>query len=171
MSHYGRCARAGVCRVGAVGAGVASRVFLRFSRAAVLVWCAWWQVVVVAATNRPDLLDRALLRPGRIDRIMYVGPPDQASREAIVKLQLRRIPHDPVPALEPSALATALAGLSGAEIVSVFREAALCAMEEDVNATRVLARHVDAARARVVPQITAEMTAFYARFRSSATSR
>lgn len=157
--------------MGAVGAGVASRVFLRFSRAAVLVWCAWWQVVVVAATNRPDLLDRALLRPGRIDRIMYVGPPDQASREAIVKLQLRRIPHDPVPALEPSALATALAGLSGAEIVSVFREAALCAMEEDVNATRVLARHVDAARARVVPQITAEMTAFYARFRSSATSR
>jgi len=121
------------------------------------------QVVVVAATNRPDLLDRALLRPGRIDRMMYVGPPDAESRAAIVQLQLDRIPHDSSLS-SCRALVDALAGFSGAEIVSVFREAALAAMEESVEARCISARHVSAARGRVTPQITPDMLEFYARF-------
>lgn len=50
------------------------------------------QVVMVAATNRPDLLDPALLRPGRIDRKIFVSPPDAASREQILRLSLSKIP-------------------------------------------------------------------------------
>ena len=53
------------------------------------------KVIVIAATNRPDLLDKALLRPGRIDRKIFVPPPDQKSREAVIRLQLNQIPHDP----------------------------------------------------------------------------
>lgn len=53
------------------------------------------RVVVVGATNRPDLLDNALTRPGRIDRMIYVGLPDQESREAIFKLQLNGRTCDP----------------------------------------------------------------------------
>lgn len=119
----------------------------------------------MAATNRPDLLDAAMLRPGRIDRIMYVGPPDTASREAIVKLQLDRIPHDRTEVGNGSELAARMEGLSGAEIVSAFREAALCAMEENVHATHVAKRHILQAVARITPQITPAMLAFYDRFR------
>jgi len=50
------------------------------------------QVVMVAATNRPDLLDPALLRPGRIDRKIFVSPPDEASREQILRLSLKKVP-------------------------------------------------------------------------------
>lgn len=51
------------------------------------------QVTVVAATNRPDLMDEALLRPGRMDRMIYVAPPDLAARKAIFALSLSAIPH------------------------------------------------------------------------------
>ncbi len=59
--------------------------------------CPWWwcselkRVVVVAATNRPDLLDAAFLRPGRIDRMLYIGPPDDASRRQILELQVQAL--------------------------------------------------------------------------------
>jgi SpoVK/Ycf46/Vps4 family AAA+-type ATPase len=51
-------------------------------------------VTVVAATNRPDIIDDALLRPGRIDRILYVGPPDLPSRREIFRIQLRKMTCD-----------------------------------------------------------------------------
>lgn len=50
------------------------------------------RVVVVAATNRPDILDPAFLRPGRIDRLLYVGPPDEKSRAQIITQQVRTLP-------------------------------------------------------------------------------
>jgi AAA family ATPase len=130
------------------------------------------QVVVVAATNRPDLIDRALLRPGRIDRALFVGPPDTAARGRIVDLQLERVPHEA--ALQPGAaggaraeLARLLEGFSGAEIVGVFREAALrCAREAAAAGldAELRADHVRAAAAATPRAITPDMLAFYQRF-------
>lgn len=143
---------------GGVGARVLSQLLHEMDGVKPLL-----QVVVVAATNRPDLLDRALLRPGRFDRLLYVGPPDKTSREAIVRLCLQQTPHSDAE-MDVSSLGESMAGLSGAEIVSVFREAALCAMEEDIETTCIQRRHVERARARVTPQITPAMLAFYERF-------
>jgi len=54
------------------------------------------QVMVVGATNRPDLIDTALLRPGRLDRKIYVPPPDEESRRRIIQIELSKIPHSPI---------------------------------------------------------------------------
>jgi SpoVK/Ycf46/Vps4 family AAA+-type ATPase len=87
-------------------------------------------VVLVAATNRPDLIDRALLRPGRIDAALYVGLPDASAREAIVRAQLARIPHDAA-GIDPRDVAVRLLeGYTGAEVVGVVREAAVACVRE-----------------------------------------
>ena len=81
------------------------------------------QVVVVAATNRPDLIDKALLRPGRIDRSLLVGLPDREAVCRIIEIQLGRVPCEN--GLDAKKLVDLLLGYSGAEIVGVFREAAI----------------------------------------------
>lgn len=98
------------------------------------------QVVIIAATNRPDLIDPALLRPGRVDRMLYVGLPDAGARLAIVRNRLLTVPCEP--ALTPTtqlgyAAITSLCadsgpldGYSGAEIVGILREASLMAVRE-----------------------------------------
>ncbi|KAJ3091747.1 spermatogenesis associated protein 5 [Quaeritorhiza haematococci] len=89
-------------------------------------------VTIVAATNRPDILDSALLRPGRIDRILYVGPPDFESRKSILKIRTSRMTCSED--VDISEIAEKTEGFSGAEVVSVCQEAALRAMEEDLQA-------------------------------------
>ena len=121
------------------------------------------QVVVVAATNRPDLLDPAFRRPGRIDRMLYIGPPDAASRKQILTARLARVPH--AADVDVDAAVTATAGFSGAECVAVMKEAALAALSEDMNAKAVCNRHILAAAAAVEPQISDDMLAFFAGFR------
>eukprot|EP01116_Phalansterium_solitarium_P022399 TRINITY_DN7385_c0_g1_i1.p1 TRINITY_DN7385_c0_g1~~TRINITY_DN7385_c0_g1_i1.p1 ORF type:complete len:797 (+),score=223.51 TRINITY_DN7385_c0_g1_i1:46-2436(+) len=123
-------------------------------------------VCLVAATNRPDILDKALLRGGRIDRILYVGPPDDKAREEIFRIQLRPVPHDD-PAQLPRDLAGASFGFSGAEIVAACREASLRALEEDINAAKVTRAHLMNAILNVKPGITAEMVAFYHKFKAT----
>ncbi|KAJ3052828.1 spermatogenesis associated protein 5 [Rhizophlyctis rosea] len=120
-------------------------------------------VTVVAATNRPDIIDSALLRPGRIDRILYVAPPDRASRLQIFRIQVKRIACSGDVDLEM--LADMTEGFSGAECVSICQEAGLRAMEEDVNAKEVSHRHFEQAAKAVTRQITKEMIAFYDDFR------
>lgn len=123
------------------------------------------QVTVLAATNRPDLIDAALLRPGRIDRILYVSPPDAPSCAEIFAIEFRRIGAAasgllPVP---PALSARAFSlGLSGAEIAAVVREAALVAMEDDLDARVLSELHFERAMDRTVPRITKEMREFYA---------
>jgi len=87
-------------------------------------------VVVVAATNRPDLLDKALTRPGRIDRMIYVGIPDKESREAIFSIELDKKACDPDIDIHKIASEEISGGFSGAEIVGICREAAFLAIEE-----------------------------------------
>ncbi len=86
-------------------------------------------VVVLAATNRPDILDPALLRAGRFDRRVAVQPPDQAGRLAILKVHTRSIPLDDDVDLE--ALASSTPGMVGADLANLCNEAALAAAKRD----------------------------------------
>ncbi|KAJ3397742.1 spermatogenesis associated protein 5 [Lobulomyces angularis] len=120
------------------------------------------KVIVVAATNRPDVIDPALLRPGRIDRLLYVGPPDCDSIIEILKIKLRKMSCDVDVSAEK--LASKLAGYSGAEIVSLCQEAGLVAMEEDNNALKISMKHFSLAIKRFTPRINKEMIRFYEEF-------
>jgi cell division protease FtsH len=82
-------------------------------------------VVVVGATNRPEILDKALLRPGRFDRRVAVQPPDKTGREAILRVHTRSVPLDE--GVDLAALAQATPGMVGADLASVVNEAALIA--------------------------------------------
>lgn len=81
------------------------------------------RVLVVAATNRPDLLDQALMRPGRIDCMIYVGPPDLEARTEVFKIHLKRVPLGAE--IDLGKLARLTEGFSGAEIAGVCKEASL----------------------------------------------
>lgn len=82
-------------------------------------------IIVIAATNRPDVLDPALLRPGRFDRQVVVGLPDIRGREQILKVHMRKVPlSDDV---EPSLIARGTPGFSGADLANLVNEAALFA--------------------------------------------
>ncbi|CAI5734703.1 unnamed protein product [Hyaloperonospora brassicae] len=121
------------------------------------------RVLVVAATNRPDLLDSALMRPGRIDRALYVSPPDVPAREQILRIHTRRTPLASDVSIAELAIATAQ--FSGAELQALCREAALNAVEEDRAAVHVAKRHFLRALSVVTPQIDERMLAFFERFR------
>jgi transitional endoplasmic reticulum ATPase len=108
-------------------------------------------VVVIGATNRPDLVDPALLRPGRLERLVYVGPPDAEARAEILRAVARTVPL--APDVDLAALAQRLDRFSGADCAALIREAALAAMRESLDAARVTAAHVEAARARVRPSL------------------
>ncbi|KAG5919253.1 hypothetical protein E4U53_004016 [Claviceps sorghi] len=95
-------------------------------------------VLVLAATNRPEAMDPALLRPGRFDQVLYVGPPDQAAREAVFTVHLRGLSL--APDVDVAEMARRADGYSGAEIKAICNEAGLA----------VLDRHDDDAGAGLV---------------------
>jgi transitional endoplasmic reticulum ATPase len=108
-------------------------------------------VIVVGATNRPELIDPALLRPGRLERLVYVPPPDAAARAEILRAASR---HTPLTAdVDLDALGAELEGYSAADCTAVLREAALTAMRESLEAAEVSAAHIAAARAAVPPSL------------------
>ena len=82
-------------------------------------------VIVIAATNRPDVLDPALLRPGRFDRQVVVGLPDIIGREQILKVHMKKVPLDD--GVEPQLIARGTPGFSGADLANLVNEAALFA--------------------------------------------
>ncbi|MEU7903196.1 AAA family ATPase [Actinoplanes sp. NPDC049118] len=104
-------------------------------------------VVVIGATNRPDLIDPALLRPGRLERLVFVPPPDGAARAAILRASARSVPLDG--AVDLDELGASLEGYSAADCAALIREAALAAMRESLDASTVTAAHVGIARTRV----------------------
>ncbi|KAJ1630367.1 P-loop containing nucleoside triphosphate hydrolase protein, partial [Pavlovales sp. CCMP2436] len=123
-------------------------------------------VVVLGATNRPDLIDGALLRPGRFDRLLYVGLPDEPARLAVLKVHTRRTPLAAEVSLQ--AVAARTDGYSGAELAALCREAAMCALTETLEAPDVGARHFDAALATVSPRTPRSLLDLYARYQSRA---
>jgi len=108
-------------------------------------------VVVVGATNRPDLIDPALLRPGRLERLVFVPPPDAEARAAILKTAGRSVPLDDDVDLD--VLAEGLEGYSAADCSALLREAALAAMRRNVDAAVVTAEDVAVARKNVRPSL------------------
>lgn len=88
-------------------------------------------LLVVAATNRPDMIDSALLRPGRLDHLLYVPPPDFIARIEIFKVHTKNSPLDKDVNLEE--LAKLTENYTGAEIQALCREAAFVALREDIN--------------------------------------
>ncbi|ETE64245.1 Spermatogenesis-associated protein 5-like protein 1, partial [Ophiophagus hannah] len=99
-------------------------------------------VIVVAATNRPDRLDDALLRPGRLDKILYVPPPDEKGRLSVLKICTERIPIDSDVSLADIASQTNM--FSGADLENLCKEAALLALQEnEVEATAVKYKHFE----------------------------
>ncbi|CAK0784245.1 hypothetical protein CVIRNUC_007449 [Coccomyxa viridis] len=109
-------------------------------------------VVVLAATNRADALDVALMRPGRFDVQLHVPLPDTASRQAILEVHTRVMPLDPSVNLQE--LADATQGYSGADLHNLCQEAALTAAREDLLAAELVARkHFEAALLHLQPSV------------------
>ncbi|MCL7384921.1 MAG: CDC48 family AAA ATPase [Thaumarchaeota archaeon] len=109
-------------------------------------------VVVIGATNRPDILDPALLRPGRFDRLLYVPPPDLEARYQIFKIHTREMPLDE--SVDLRKLAEVTEGYTGADIEAVCREAAMVAARENINIDKVSMRHFEAALQKIKPSVT-----------------
>jgi cell division protease FtsH len=103
-------------------------------------------VIVIAATNRPDVLDPALLRPGRFDRQVVVGLPDVKGREQILRVHMRKLPlaDDVVPMV----IARGTPGFSGADLANLCNEAALFAARESGKEVRM--EHFDRARDKII---------------------
>ena len=118
-------------------------------------------VVVIGATNRPDMIDPGLLRTGRFDRLILVPMPDKKARHEILKVHTKPMPTEKDVDIE--ALTDELDGYSGADIEGLCREAAMCALREDPKAKKVLMRHFEAARKAVPPSIDEETMRFYER--------
>ena len=108
-------------------------------------------VVVLGATNRPDLIDPALLRPGRMEKLVFVEPPDADARRDILKSAAKSVPLSKE--VDLGALAADLDGYSAADCVALLREAALTAMRRSIDAADVTAADVATARENVRPSL------------------
>ena len=108
-------------------------------------------VVVLGATNRPDLIDPALLRPGRLEKLVFVEPPDAQARRDILRTAGKSVPLSADVDLD--ALAEELDGYSAADCVALLREAALTAMRRSIDAADVTMADVAQARATVRPSL------------------
>lgn len=103
-------------------------------------------VILIAATNRPDVLDPALLRPGRFDRQVVVGLPDVRGREQILKVHMRKVPLNSD--VRPSFIARGTPGFSGADLANLVNEAALFAARE--NSKEVQMKHFEKAKDKIL---------------------
>lgn len=108
-------------------------------------------VVVLGATNRPDLIDPALLRPGRLERRVFIEPPDAAARREILHTAGKSVPLSDDVDLDE--VAAGLDGYSAADCVALLREAALTAMRRSIDATDVTGADIAAAREIVRPSL------------------
>lgn len=112
-------------------------------------------VFVIAATNKPDILDPALIRPGRFGTMLFVGLPDDKARREIIQLTLRKMDVDNDISLEK--LTAQTQGYSGAELVSICEKAAFAALGDRITLAtkqRVDSKHFEAALAETTRQIT-----------------
>jgi len=122
-------------------------------------------VIVVAATNRPEMIDPALLRSGRFERVLHIPPPDKDSRKAILRIHADDMP---LGRFKIDDLASKMDNYTGADIEAVCREAALIAMREDKKT--VSKKHFEQAIERVRPSVNEDMMQYYGRMESMLTS-
>jgi transitional endoplasmic reticulum ATPase len=119
-------------------------------------------VVVIAATNRPDLIDSALLRPGRFDRLVLVPAPDKKARLEIFKIHTKGMPLAKDVDLET--LAAETEGYAGSDIAALCREAAMLVLRKDIKSKEVQMKHFRDAMQKVRPTITKEIADSYKTF-------
>ncbi|KAK7482607.1 hypothetical protein BaRGS_00026208 [Batillaria attramentaria] len=120
------------------------------------------RVFVVAATNRPDMIDKALLRPGRFDNILYVSLPDATTRREILQIELRNKPTAADVSVDE--LVRRTEGYSGAELTALCNGAAVCALEEEITAREIRMHHFVKAMTEIVPGTNPSMVKLYERF-------
>ena len=116
-------------------------------------------VVIIGATNRPDIIDPSFLRPGRFDELILVGQPDEKARKEIFKIHMRDMPI--AKDVDVSELAEMSDGYAGADIEAVCREAAMTALREDRDTKEVRREHFMKAFETVRPSIDEEMIDYY----------
>jgi len=119
-------------------------------------------IVVIAASNRPDIVDSAILRPGRIDRLLYVPPPDEASRLKVFEIYTKNMPLSKE--IDLKHLATITKNYSGADVEALCREAAMYALRRDLNSKEVVVKDFEAAVKKVGPSLSPEMGKWYKSF-------
>jgi transitional endoplasmic reticulum ATPase len=119
-------------------------------------------IITIAASNRPDILDPALIRPGRIDRLLYVPPPGPKERLEILKIFTKDMPLSSN--LELKELEDLMDGFSGADIETWCREAAMIALRENIRARVVSNEHFEQARESISPSISDEIIQWYEKF-------
>ncbi|WP_425393258.1 CDC48 family AAA ATPase [Caldisphaera lagunensis] len=123
-------------------------------------------VVVIAATNRPEMVDPALIRPGRLEKLVYVPPPDEKGRVEILQIHTRNVPlADDVDLIE---IAKRTNGYTGADLAALVREAAMQALREDLQNGIVKNKHFDVALSKVKPSVTQYMIDYYMKWLESA---
>nr|MDO8083230.1 CDC48 family AAA ATPase [Candidatus Sigynarchaeum springense] len=126
-------------------------------------------IVVMAATNRPDILDPAIIRPGRFDRLTYVPKPTKAERRQMLDIFTKDMPITKDVNLDQ--IAEKMEGFSGADIESFCREAAIRSLREDIHAAKVDMRHFLSVFNDVRASITPEMEKFYEQIKDQLLSR
>jgi len=109
-------------------------------------------ILVIGATNRPDMLDQALLRPGRFDKILLVNAPSEKGREMILKIHTKNMPL--AKDVEIEQLTKKTEGYTGADVESLTREAAMLALRENIEAKEVKKKHFDEALKKVKPSVS-----------------
>lgn len=115
-------------------------------------------VMVIAATNRPDIVDPALLRPGRFDKLILIPVPDEAGRMKILQVHTKDMPLEKV---DLAAISKRLEGYVGADIENLCREAGLAALRKSKTAAKVTSEHFEEALASMRPSITPDVVKFY----------
>jgi transitional endoplasmic reticulum ATPase len=108
-------------------------------------------VVVIGATNRPDMIDPALMRPGRLERLLFVPPPDETARNEIFRSVTKNTPLEQ--GFDLTLLAKRTEGYSGADCAAVIRQAALAAMRRSMDAPCVTSADIDTALSVVKPSL------------------
>ena len=126
-------------------------------------------IIVIAATNRPDILDPALIRPGRIDRILLVPAPDEDGREQILKIFTKDMPL--AANIDLIELNKKLDGFTGADIETLCREAGMIALRENLRARKITEEHFKMAIESLYPSITPEIIKWYEDFGKKLKSR
>jgi transitional endoplasmic reticulum ATPase len=116
-------------------------------------------VTIIGATNRPDMLDPAILRPGRFDRVLLVDVPDVTSRRKIFDIHAKDVPIDK--SVKVDELLKKMEGFVGADIEGLVREAALAAMRRDMKASTVIASDFDEALLKIRPSVSEETAKRY----------
>jgi len=125
-------------------------------------------VVVIAATNRPDVMDTALLRPGRFDRIILAGVPDKVARKAIFEVHTKGMPL--AKDVKISQLVDKSDGYVGADIEAVCREAAMFQLREDFKSKNILMKNFEKALGKVNPSASKEIQEAYAQLQNQFSS-